>query len=99
MAGAESLSGPATDSRGNCSPGGRQKAMCSKQLAVDCRMEWPARAAMTPGNITGVERVEVGQQLLADGGADAVGPDQESASTLRPSLKRTSPSGRLLETR
>ena len=48
-----------------------------EQLAVDRRRNGLLRQQRTPGDIAGIERIEIGQKLLAHGRADAVGADQE----------------------
>ena len=48
-----------------------------EQLAVDRRRDGLLRHQRAPGDIAGIERLEVGQQLLAHGRADAVGADQQ----------------------
>ena len=48
-----------------------------EQLAMDRGRNGLLRQQRAPGDVAGIERVEVGQELLAHGRADAVGADQQ----------------------
>ena len=77
MAGPQVVVGPGHRIAEELLAGRQAERHVLEQLAMDRRRNGLLRQQRAPGDVAGIERLEVGQKLLAHGRADAVGADQE----------------------
>ena len=75
-AGAGRCRAPRRGSPGTARPGGRQKAKLANIVARQDGREAPLVGQAAPGDVAGIERLRLGEQLRAHGRAEAVGADQ-----------------------